>query len=515
MAGVEAVGQRGQDVGVAPDAGRGRFGLGAADHAAFQVGGGAVFLGPLGDRQHHIGEGSGFGQEDVRHHQQLQALQALGQAPGVGGGDGDVGGHHQQAMDRAVLAHGAQQGAGGQAGLGQAVGVDAPYGGHRGAVGGVGELAVARELVGFLAVLAAALAVALAGQAAPAAVGTAGQAQSEGQIDEGLGVVDTVALLLGAAGGEDHGAGGVAEQVRGLGQQRGGDAGDALDPIGPVGGGDAAGLLEAGGAGGDVVSVDQAVAGGDMEQAEGERGVGAGGELQVQVGCLDRRGAAGVGHDQLAAAGALGVEILHDRRHGLGGIAAHDQHGAGGWDVLQRERQAAIDAEGAQAGGRRRGHAEAAIIVDVGGAKGDAGELAEQVGFFVGQAAAAEHRHGVNAVRGLDAGDGGGDMGQRLVPCGGAERGVLGGAEQRGGQAVGRVEQARGGPAFAAEAAFVGGEVAGGYGPGAIRVGQQRHAALQGAIRAVRVGHAEPLAFFCLIPVRPEGPRPTWCASGV
>ena len=58
---------------------------------------------------------------------------------------------------------------------------------------------------------------------------------------------------------------------------------------------------------------------------------------------------------------------------------------------VERERQAAVDAEGARcvAAARRR-HAVAAVVVDVGGAERDARELAEQVGLLVGQRAAAE-----------------------------------------------------------------------------------------------------------------------------
>ena len=54
------------------------------------------------------------------------------------------------------------------------------------------------------------------------------------------------------------------------------------------------------------------------------------------------------------------LEILHDRRHRLGGVGANQQDRFGPRDVLEREGQAAIDAEGAQAGGGGRGHAEAA-----------------------------------------------------------------------------------------------------------------------------------------------------------
>ena len=59
-------------------------------------------------------------------------------------------------------------------------------------------------------------------------------------------------------------------------------------------------------------------------------------------------------------------------------------------NVFQRKRQAPVQAERFDARDGFRRHAEAAIVVNVGRPQGDAGELAEPVGFFVGQPAAAE-----------------------------------------------------------------------------------------------------------------------------
>ena len=59
-------------------------------------------------------------------------------------------------------------------------------------------------------------------------------------------------------------------------------------------------------------------------------------------------------------------------------------------DVLEWDREATVDPERLQARHRRRGHAEAAVIVDVAGIQADAGELAEQIGLLVGEPAAAE-----------------------------------------------------------------------------------------------------------------------------
>ena len=69
---------------------------------------------------------------------------------------------------------------------------------------------------------------------------------------------------------------------------------------------------------------------------------------------------------------------------------------------LEREREAAVDAERPVAGRRGRRHAEPAVVVDAGGAEGEPGELAELVGLLVGEPAAAEHGDGVGAVLGAD-----------------------------------------------------------------------------------------------------------------
>src|SRR5258706_2015409 len=76
------------------------------------------------------------------------------------------------------------------------------------------DLAVAWQLIGFLSMLAPTLAIALTGQAAVAAVGPPGLAQRERQIDERQDVVDTAALLLGSARGQNHRGARVAQQVR-------------------------------------------------------------------------------------------------------------------------------------------------------------------------------------------------------------------------------------------------------------------------------------------------------------
>jgi len=195
-------------------------------------------------------------------------------------------------------------------------------------------------------------------------------------------------------------------------------AGDPLHPVRPPLRDVAAQCLEPGGPGLYEIEVDQPVLDRDMQQAVGERQIRAGGELQMQMRDPGRRGAARIDHDQLAAIGGLRLKILHDRRHGFRRVAAFQQNRRGAGDVRHGEGQAAIDPEGAQAGGGGGGHAEAAVIVDIGGAQGDAREFAEQIGFFIGQPAAAENRHGIAPMSLLDGGDAARHLVQRFIPAG-------------------------------------------------------------------------------------------------
>ena len=107
---------------------------------------------------------------------------------------------------------------------------------------------------------------------------------------------------------------------------------------------------------------------------------------------------------------------------------------------VERERQAAVNAEGAHPGGRRGGHAEPAVVVDARGAEGQPGELAQHVGLLVGEAAAAENADGVLAVACLRVLHGGGDQGQGLVPADGAVDAV-GALQERLGDASGVVQE--------------------------------------------------------------------------
>ena len=168
------------------------------------------------------------------------------------------------------------------------------------------DQAIAGELVGLLAVLAPALAVALAGQAAVPAGRLADLAQRQHQVGEGQDRVDALRLLLGPAARQEHAAPGVGQQPDGRAQLADRDAGQPLDARRVVLQGGPADLVEARGPGRDVRLVDQALLDRQVEQAVGQGQVGAGRELQVQIGGAGGVGPARVDDDERAAARRAG-----------------------------------------------------------------------------------------------------------------------------------------------------------------------------------------------------------------
>ena len=178
------------------------------------------------------------------------------------------------------------------------------------------------------------------------------------------------------------------------------------------------------------------------------------------------------------------LEILHERRHRVGGVAADQQDRLGPRNVRQRERQAAIDPERAQA--RRRGgrHAEAPVVVDIGGPQRHARELAEHVGLLVGEAAAAEHADRVGARRRLDRTQSGDDPVERLRPSSPRSKAPPC-ARAPAAWSAGRARRAvrrRSSPSGTGRP--VGGEIARSDLQAAM-LRDQAHAALQSAVRAV------------------------------
>ena len=191
--------------------------------------------------------------------------------------------------------------------------------------------------------------------------------------------VRAVGVLLGAARGEDHRGRAPRRASRTVSRRSAtGHAGDPLDPVRPVRARPPARTASKPvGALRDVRLVDQALPDREVQQAVGQREVGARQRLQVQRAPL-RRWRCAAGRPRCAARRRPGRASRYcmRRRHRLGRVAADQQHRVGVGDVRERERQPAVDAERAVRRGGRRRHAEPAVVVDRERAQRDPGELA-------------------------------------------------------------------------------------------------------------------------------------------
>ena len=127
------------------------------------------------------GEFGGLGQEDVGHDQEIQRPQPVDHPVHVGRGYGDVRGQDEQRPHAPGGAHPVEHLEGGEPGLRQRR-VDAPDRGHVRSSVRVGQLAVAGQLVGLLAVFPAALSVALPGDGAVAGRRLAGSPSARARL---------------------------------------------------------------------------------------------------------------------------------------------------------------------------------------------------------------------------------------------------------------------------------------------------------------------------------------------
>jgi hypothetical protein len=327
-------------------------------------------------------------------------------------------------------------------------------------------------------VLAAALAVALAGDRAEPGTGGAGQPERQRQVDPRRHRVDAVRVLLGSPAGQHVARAGLREEGDGGAHVGGRDTAHLLGPLRPPLRGDPPRLREPARAVLDVGRVDVPVDHGGVQHAQREHQVGARHRLQVQAAgrerALGRQRAARIDHDERGPR-----EVAHQRRHRLGRVRPGQQHDVGGTEIGDGERHPAIDAERPVAGCGGRRHAETPVVVDLRGAERDARELAEQVRLLVGEPACAEDRDGVGTVFGDDLPQPAGDVAQRGVPRHLLQVGAA--PQQRRREPLGMAQQPPGGPALLAHPAAAGREVAGVDGTGPV----DPLPALQRAVRAV------------------------------
>ena len=149
-------------------------------------------------------------------------------------------------------------------------------------------------------------------------------------------------MLLGATGSQHNNAVSGTQHACRIDDVRGRNPGD---PLGPVARRRGPGLLESHGPVSNELRIGQPIANEHMEETIGQGGIGSRHELKVKICRLGGDGASRIDNDELASGRALGVEVLHDRRHGFSSVTAHQQDGIGGSDVFHREGQAPIETE--------------------------------------------------------------------------------------------------------------------------------------------------------------------------
>lgn len=393
--------------------------------------------------------GRGLGEEEVELGVELGRVVPLFDDLVVGEGDEGVVADADQAADLVALHlpnHLHHGGAGGREfGL-----LDAPDLADLTAVLRIGDGAAARQEIGLLAVLAAALPVALAGDGAVAGAGLADVAGGGAEADHGEAVLYALRVVFDAPGVPGHGLGGAGEGAGDLHDLFGGDAADRGGTGRRVLGRLGLDLLPAGGVGSEVALVGEPFLDDDVQYGGEEGRVGAGFEGDVDVGGPGDGGLARVDDDEARSAVPGSPDVLGHDGEAFADVGAGDEEAVGEEDVGEGVA-GPVDTEGELVGARRADHAETAVVVDVPGLEGDPGELAHQIRLLGGEAGAAEQPEGVVAVGLLDALDLGDGEVERLLPGGLPELLVAGPAHQRGGEPVGVVDLLVGVDALGAE----------------------------------------------------------------
>jgi hypothetical protein len=271
-----------------------------------------------------------------------------------------------------------------------------------------------------VALLAAALPVALAGDGGDPTAGLAEPAGGQTQVDAGEHVLHALGVVLDAPCVQEHPGAGCAPDLGGLLDARLRHAGDLLAPGQRVVGHGGGGLLEAVGVVADEVVIEPVALDQHVEDGAHQRRVGARLQAEEHIGGASDGGDPGIGHDQLGAAVTCSPDVAGGDRRALGNVGASHEDHIGERDVAPRVRSP-VDPQGLHVALPRRHHAEPAVVIEVGGADAEAGELAHEVGLLVAERHAGEHGEAVGPVLGLDAPDLSRHAVERLVPGGDAE----------------------------------------------------------------------------------------------
>ena len=326
-----AVHDLGEDVGVQARALRPLHRAAHALDAALGVGERALLLGVAATRQHDVGKLGRLGEEQVLHHEEIERRERLEHMAGVGIGAHGVLAEQVEALDAARQHRREALGRLGARPIGQ---LHTPRLLELGAHGGIPHLLIAGVVVGAGPHVAGALDVVLAAQRVHARARLAQVARHHRDVGQRHHAVGAGGVLGHAQAVQDRGAAGRAVHLDGGHQVLHRDAAGARHVIGRellhLGLHDA----EALGALVHEVLVREAEGDEQVDHAVGERHVGAGAHAQMDVRLLREPDAAGIHHDQAAAALDRLADAHADDRMRLLGIGAHQHDDVGVLDDI-------------------------------------------------------------------------------------------------------------------------------------------------------------------------------------
>ncbi len=184
------------------------------------------------------------------------------------------------------------------------------------------------------------------------------------QIDQGVGVPGAVRGLVQAHGPAAHPLAGLADPLRCPADVALGESGDLGDPVGRIVREEGGHLLPAVGEVGDELLVGVPVRDQQMQQTVEQGEVGAGLDLQEEVGLVRGGVAAGVDDYQLGAGRLHPVHHAQEEdRVAVGHVGADDEERVRAVEVLVRAGRA-VRAQRQLVAGSRGGHAQAGVRLD-------------------------------------------------------------------------------------------------------------------------------------------------------
>ena len=404
-------------------------------HAAFGAAGDTFLLFLQTARQHDVGVPCRLGEKEIDYTEKLQPVERFSCKFGVGERDDGIETNRHQSFDLAFV-DGVHDLLRGVARLGQIFRLDTPDTGDVLTGGGIMDGSRTRQLIAFLAVFAASLAVALAGDHGAAAAFAPQFAGGEREVDESQYILNTLRLMLQAARMQCHAAGTGGKPVSSA-FYGGGRYARAF--------GDGARIVrlhrfghvsEAAGVGGNEIAIFEAVTQHDVEHAHKQDEIGSGAQRQIQIGIARDGGEAGIGDDEFRTMIARAPDVIRSDGRAFADVGTDEENHVRLGDIAPGDG-AAVDVECQLVRDARRDHAEASVVIDVARAEGHTGELAHQVSLLGDERCAAIDGDRVFAVFGLNLLETLHGEVKRFVPAGFAETGA--GANEGIEQAVGMV----------------------------------------------------------------------------